>query len=166
MKCVLLVALCLSLLVGCSYAILNGERAKPGQFRYQVSIQGADNKHLCGGAVLDEHWIATAAQCTQGMYAEPKNLRLLLGTHSLEGSDGKIFEVDRVVSHPEFNATTHKSDIALLRTKTPIPIDHFNVLPISYPSFVEDYKMEHGLGLIEGTMSGWGPIEVSLIHFR
>lgn len=161
-----MVTLCLSLLIGCSYAILNGKRAMPGQFRYQVSIQRADNKHLCGGAVLNEHWIATAAQCAQGVYAEPKNLRLLVGTHSLESSGGKVFEVDRVVSHPEFNATTHQSDIALLRTKTPILIDHFNVFPISYPSFVEDYKMEQGLDLIEVTMSGWGPIEVSLICFE
>lgn len=42
--------------------IIGGENARPGQFPYQVSLQ-CGNRHICGGSILNEKYILTAAHC-------------------------------------------------------------------------------------------------------
>lgn len=42
--------------------IIGGMEAEVGEFPWQVSIQ-ARNEHFCGGAIINEWWIVTAAHC-------------------------------------------------------------------------------------------------------
>ena len=42
--------------------ITGGIEAGVGEFPWQVSVQ-ARNEHVCGGAILNEWWIITAAHC-------------------------------------------------------------------------------------------------------
>lgn len=47
--------------------ILGGNYANDGQFPYLISLrQRAANFHLCGGSILNEYWILTAAHCVVG----------------------------------------------------------------------------------------------------
>lgn len=53
------------LLVGASAVpgrIVGGSDAEPGQFPYQVSLRN-QHSHTCGGSILNENWILTAAHC-------------------------------------------------------------------------------------------------------
>lgn len=45
--------------------IVNGVEATPGEFPHQVSIL-VDNYHLCGGSVIGNGWVVTAAHCAYG----------------------------------------------------------------------------------------------------
>lgn len=50
--------------------MIDGEKASPLQFKYQVSIQ-VQYKHLCGGGIISERLILSAAHCvtdTQGRF--------------------------------------------------------------------------------------------------
>ncbi|KAK2503201.1 hypothetical protein MC885_003802 [Smutsia gigantea] len=42
--------------------VVGGEKASVESWPWQVSIQ-YDKQHICGGSILDAHWILTAAHC-------------------------------------------------------------------------------------------------------
>ncbi|XP_023375424.1 serine protease 55 [Pteropus vampyrus] len=52
--------------------IIGGIEAEVGEFPWLVSIQ-AGNEHFCGGTIIDEWWIVTAAHCLshEGMMSTP-----------------------------------------------------------------------------------------------
>lgn len=165
MKSIISLSIYIIFLTWTCHALMNGKLAQHGQFRYQVALNdNKTSKHLCSGAVLTQHWIATAAQCTQGRHALPENIDVFVGSITLNGTEGKLFEVSKIENHPKFNWTHRVHDIALVHTKLPLEIHHHIIFPVKFPSFVEDYKMENGLDHYEFTVSSWGPNDVSIFN--
>lgn len=49
-------------IVNPSPLIIGGNEAKDGQFPYMVSLR-LYGSHMCGGSIISDHWILTAAHC-------------------------------------------------------------------------------------------------------
>lgn len=103
--------------------IVGGKTAKPGQFPYMVSLREREQvngtsiwQHSCGGSILDNRWIISAAHCTQPEFLNTSNLRIVIGAHHIQ-NDGQIHRLDRIVIHPAYIASDFRNDISLLRTK-------------------------------------------------
>lgn len=52
--------------------LVNGRNADPGEFPHQVSLQWGylphfTYRHFCGGSIINESWILTAAHCLASM---------------------------------------------------------------------------------------------------
>lgn len=44
--------------------IMNGDTADPNEYPWQVAIMLSEEHVLCGGSLINEGWIMTAAHCT------------------------------------------------------------------------------------------------------
>ncbi|XP_072516073.1 granzyme G-like [Salminus brasiliensis] len=106
---------CASLRVG----IINGTEAKPHSRPYMVSIQ-LDGFHICGGSLVSDLFVLTAAHC----WNRRQRLTAVLGAHNLrDRSDGSVLmEVESYHPHPNYNSRNLNNDIMLLKLSKAAPI--------------------------------------------
>ncbi|XP_055596059.1 chymotrypsin-2-like [Uranotaenia lowii] len=97
--------------------IVGGQNAASGQFPYQVSLRSAQNAHFCGGSIVNNRWILSAAHCTIGRTTA--NTRVVVGTHLLN-SGGVMHNAQAIINHPSYNANTLANDISVVHTATVI----------------------------------------------
>ncbi|EAT35961.1 AAEL011917-PA [Aedes aegypti] len=143
---------CLCLAVASANPVLKSGRiaggidAEEGQFPYQVSLRTASNNaHFCGGSVLNNRWIITAASCAQGK--EPAGISVMAGSKSLTRG-GSIHPVDRIIVHPNFDVTTLANDVAVMRVRVPFMLSP-DILAVQMSS--EYVSIAYG-----ALVSGWG----------
>ncbi|XP_066300055.1 chymotrypsinogen A-like [Branchiostoma lanceolatum] len=134
--------------------IAGGNVAAPGSYPWQVSLRlgGKDGKdHACGGALLNENWVVTAAICVRN--AETHSTWVVFGEHNMNNSPEwkETVKVQKIIVHPQYDPWTHESDIALLKVKSPVSLNDY-VLPICLP----EPKFEFDLPGTNVTITGWG----------
>lgn len=97
--------------------IVGGQDAVRGQFPYSVSIRDYMSKsiHCCGGVIISDRHILTAAHCLQGKRSEAKNLFVVVGA-LLREKDGIVMSVTKMSIHRNFDEETYKNDIAMIKT--------------------------------------------------
>uniref|UniRef100_E1BLW6 Serine protease 55 n=2 Tax=Bos TaxID=9903 RepID=E1BLW6_BOVIN len=131
--------------------ITGGIEAGVGEFPWQVSIQ-ARNEHFCGGAILNEWWIITAAHCFYPEQLPPTDLRVVLGTNSLTSPSLEIKGVTTIIRHKDFQRVSMDNDIALLMLDNPITFNELKE-PICLP-------MQPGLSQWHKCwVAGWGQVK-------
>lgn len=144
--------------------IFGGQEAAVGQFPHQVSLRisssgGPDFKHFCGGSIITNRFILTAAHCYDSRYPAPQLYRVVVGAHQNNGNDGTVFNITQWILHEGFvmNFTLPNprvfNDIALIETATTI---QFNQL-------IRPIELHRGFISRDGRAiaSGWGKTNVS-----
>lgn len=99
-------------------AVVGGEQATSGQFPSTVEIayQTVEGKkHGCGGVLRDANTVVTTAGCVDGHSANELFVRL--GGTDRTKLDQQL-GVSAVKKHPQYDAATGRSNIALLKLAT------------------------------------------------
>ncbi|CAG0891524.1 unnamed protein product [Darwinula stevensoni] len=130
--------------------IVGGENARIEDIPWQVSIQYDIGFHFCGGSIMDELHIITAAHCCAGK--TPQELQIRAGS-SNKGTGGVIRYVDVIRQHEEFNYFELVNDICLLTLTEALPLDGVTMKAATLPT--QGLEYESGT---EVSASGWGTL--------
>ncbi|KAA8582687.1 serine protease 27 [Etheostoma spectabile] len=114
--------------------IVGGQDALPRSWPWQVSLQ-ADGSHFCGGSLITDQWVLTAAHCLK---ETDLGTVVHLGVQSLSGPN--LNAVSRNLSmircHPSYvptNVNRYDNDICLLQLLTPVTFTDY-IQPICLAS--------------------------------
>ncbi|MGR5128665.1 trypsin-like serine protease [Photobacterium swingsii] len=110
--------------------VMNGEAAIQDLLPWQVMVYGQNYGTMCGGSIISEHWIVTAAHCTFKVELGSRKVILEKGDYIFAGTTNphlfggyldlnKGTVIEEVITHkdynPEIQATRFDNDIALIR---------------------------------------------------
>ncbi|XP_073708659.1 serine protease 27-like [Garra rufa] len=149
----------LSQLDACGQAPLNtrivgGVDTFEGSWPWQVSLHSSVfGGHFCGGSLINNKWVLTAAHCLPGVTAS--SLLVYLGKRTQQGVN--TYEISRnvisIIVHPSYNSQTNDNDIALLHLSSAVTFNDY-IRPVCLAA--------QGSVFPVGTSSwitGWGDIQ-------
>uniref|UniRef100_A0A182PJ42 Peptidase S1 domain-containing protein n=1 Tax=Anopheles epiroticus TaxID=199890 RepID=A0A182PJ42_9DIPT len=142
--------------------IIGGEETEPHELPYQVSLQWNYNNdsitpmHYCGGALLSESWVLTAAHCKTS-YTADGYMEVVAGAHNILNREevNQRRKIEQIIIHERYCGTVCPYDIALIRVAEPFLVGD-TVQPIKLPALNESF---HGSALV----SGWGATTPAMI---
>ena len=100
--------------------IIGGTVAKPGEIPYQVALVDLKSwRHFCGGSILNEDYVITAAHCVKGK--SPTSFKVIAGTVDLSKAVSELSKhsVKEIYIHEKYNSEdSWINDIALIKVET------------------------------------------------
>ncbi|XP_063978657.1 serine proteinase stubble-like isoform X1 [Diachasmimorpha longicaudata] len=136
--------------------IVGGKAAPFGRWPWQVSVRrtsffGFSSTHRCGGAVLNENWIATAGHCVDDLLTS--QIRIRVGDYDFSSVQERLPYVERGIAkkvvHPKYNFFTYEYDLALVRLESSLVFAP-HISPICLPATDDLLVGENA------TVTGWG----------
>jgi secreted trypsin-like serine protease len=135
--------------------IIGGGPASPGEYPFMAAIlnkgiSGSDfDRQFCGGSLIDDEWVLTAAHCTEGIGAS--QLAVAVGRTVLSSGVGERRDATAVVRHPQYNQPVAlANDAALLKVFPPIT----GIAPIRLTALADADRFEVPPQWL--TVIGWG----------
>merc|ERR1712037_563725 len=128
--------------------IVGGVEATPNQWPWQVALF-IDNAWFCGGALISENYVLTAAHCADGA----TYFDIMAGAHNVrESSEPNRVEITSFNgwTHPEWNTADLSNDLALIELPSPIDFNDY-IKPSCIPSKGDTADVSELV-----TCTGWG----------
>ncbi|GFT38821.1 limulus clotting factor C [Nephila pilipes] len=146
--------------------IVNGNATDVGQWPWQAGIARYLPDYnqwflLCGGSLLNELWVITAAHCVTyagtTLTIEPDKFQVYLGKfHRQDSKDDEYVQVKKIREihiHPDYDPGLFDADIALLQLDSAVQLNS-RVQPICLPT--EQSSRDNLVEGKRGVVTGWG----------
>ncbi|XP_006894095.1 PREDICTED: polyserase-2-like [Elephantulus edwardii] len=109
--------------------IIGGMPPREKKWPWQVSLHYG-GVHVCGGSIISEYWVLSAAHCFERLKVSGFDLYVGLFNLSVASQHTQWFEVNRLIIHPTYRLYHPVgSDIALVQLKSRIEFSD-SVIPI------------------------------------
>ncbi|XP_016124339.1 anionic trypsin-1-like [Sinocyclocheilus grahami] len=104
--------------------IVGGVNTPDGSWPWQASLHRS-GYHFCGGSLINNEWVLTAAHCLPGVSAS--SLRVYLGRRTQQGVNANEISrnVRTIIVHSSYNSNTNNNDIALLRLSSTVTFNNY-----------------------------------------
>ncbi|TVQ28289.1 MAG: peptidase S1 [Wenzhouxiangella sp.] len=129
--------------------IVGGEDADIEDYPWQVALLDNNDAQECGGSILNERWILTAAHCFDT--SVPK---IRAGVTDWR-EPGQTIIVARSIPHPDYDPTTEENDIALLELEAALDLSGARARPIPIMTATQAAAGLQNPG-VEAIVTGWG----------
>ena len=128
--------------------IVGGEESGEREYPWMVSLRSPPGA-VCGGSLLGDQWVLTAAHCTPP-HLSPAQLSVHLGDD--RPLAGHQLTVSRIVLHPQYEPDTSNYDFSLVKLSTRLQFGGpAELRPVCLPETDRaDYSGQTGL------VTGWG----------
>uniref|UniRef100_A0A8D2ASL3 Cathepsin G n=1 Tax=Sciurus vulgaris TaxID=55149 RepID=A0A8D2ASL3_SCIVU len=138
--------------------IIGGREARPHSYPYMayLRVQGPEGQHTCGGFLVREDFVMTAAHCWGSL------INVTLGAHNIQRQERtqQHIAVRRAIRHPNYNPWNIQNDIMLLQLSSRIR-QNGAVRPVALPQARN--------GVSPGTLctvTGWGLVSLNRLPDR
>lgn len=128
--------------------IVGGFPVNISQVPWQVGlIYGG--QQVCGGSIISNQWILTAAHCIRGV-GQPNRYQVLVGATD-KFSGGKRYKIASYAVHERYSSSNIDYDFGLLKLQEELEFDS-TVKPAALPK-ADDVHVADGTTVL---VSGWG----------
>jgi len=133
-----------------STKIVGGNEVTPHEYPWQVGLF-IDDMYFCGGSIISEDWVLTAAHCMDGAGF----VEVVMGAHNIHSSSEetqvRVTSTD-FFTHENWNSFTLSNDLALIRMPSPIKFTP-EIQPVCLPTYTD--ASDDFVGEMV-TLTGWG----------
>uniref|UniRef100_A0A3P9BCC1 trypsin n=1 Tax=Maylandia zebra TaxID=106582 RepID=A0A3P9BCC1_9CICH len=99
-------------------AIIHGKKAPENSMQYMASVQDNNGHHVCGGFLITEEFVVSAAQC------DDSPTHVVLGNHNLKNGNHQKIKIENKLIHENYQHVGLGNDIMLIKLSEKVKLGH------------------------------------------